>query len=84
MKLKCRTKRFLPQKIERKKRLGFMKPEEYDSIIRGTFDFGRKLSSKRAADNRAEKYLPYAYQGQIEKKRKEVLHRSLADLYPGS
>ena len=50
-----------------------MKPEEYDSIIRDTFDFGRKLSSKRAADNRAEKYLPYAYQGQIEKKRKEVL-----------
>ena len=80
--MNSRTKRFLPQKIGRKKRPDCTKPEEFDSIIRDAFDFGRKLSSKRAADNWAEKYLPYAYQGQVEKKRREVLRRSLADIMP--
>ena len=80
--MNSRTKRFLPRKIERKKHPDYTKLEEFDSIIRDAFEMGRKLSSKRAADNRAEKYLPYAYQGQTEKKRREVLRRSLADIMP--
>ena len=80
--MNSRTKRFLPRKIERKKHPDYTKLEEFDSIIRDAFEMGRKLSSKRAADNRAEKYLPCAYQGQTEKKRREVLRRSLADIMP--
>ncbi len=75
--MSSRTKRFLPKKIERKAPPPLTKPEEFDSVIRESFDFSRKISRKHAADVKTDNYLSYAYQGQIERYRKEVLRRSL-------
>ena len=78
--MSSRTKRFLPHKIERTKYTPRTKPEDFDSAIRESFDFSRKLCRKRAASIAEEKYLSDTYQGQIEKRRKEALRNSLIDM----
>ena len=75
--MSSRTKRFLPNKITRNNRPLRTKPEDFDSVIRESFDFSRKLCRKRAASVAEEKFLTDTYQGQIEKRRKEVLRRGL-------
>ena len=75
--MSSRTKRFLPQKIERNTHAACTKPEEFDSVIRESFDFSRKICRKRAAGVSEEKFLNDPYQGQIEKRRKKALRNSL-------
>ena len=73
-----RTQLFLPTKIQRSTHTPRTKPEQYEDVIREAFDFSRKVSRKSAFEK--ETYYREMYQGQIEKRRKAALRRSLIDI----
>ena len=75
--MSSRTKQFLPMKMEVSNWTGRTKPEDYEPVIRESFDSTRKMIRKLGKTLKRSEYLPYDYQGRIEKRRKEALRRSL-------